>query len=260
MDLLRFIELKNSKLNQSEFDGHTIPGKNSHNFPKKIYFYWDKGLDNAPEIVKECYKSWVSNNYGWEVINLSEDDANQILKYKKSNKLLSAHYADELRTKILYQDGGIWVDSTVYCSIPLDYWVGNILNQTEFFGFYRPGKDRIISNWFIASTAKSKLIKGWHDLYFKYINSYPINRPYFSHHWVFEYLLRTSPDHRIDFQYMPKISAEPVHLLQKVLLNKSFNSPLIERLRVVPLHKLSYKFPELINLKTLKHILKLIKN
>lgn len=256
IDIYKFINDKVAELSKGQFYGYTIPPKNHCNLPRKIYFYWDKGIDQAPEIVKACHESWVFHNKSWEIIILDETKAENILGYKKEDSKLPAHYADELRTELLFLHGGVWIDSTVYCSTPLDSWIQNIFNQTDFFCFYRPGKDRIISNWFIASTRGGKLISAWHDLYFKYISNCIIERPYFSHHWVFEYLLRTSPEHSQEFESMPKISAEPVHFLQEVLKNDKISSAALSRLKAVPLHKLSYKFPDKINLEKLNYFIK----
>ncbi|MEL7354572.1 MAG: capsular polysaccharide synthesis protein, partial [Cyanobacteria bacterium J06560_5] len=48
------------------------PSMTIYNFPKTIWISWFQGLENAPDIVKYCYKSWVRRNPGWKVILITD--------------------------------------------------------------------------------------------------------------------------------------------------------------------------------------------
>lgn len=51
---------------------------NTELLPKKIWMYWDKGWNNAPELVKKCRESWVYHHPDWEINFL---DAQNITQY-----------------------------------------------------------------------------------------------------------------------------------------------------------------------------------
>lgn len=62
-----------------------------------------------------------------------------------------AHRSDILRTQLLIEHGGVWADATVYVNKPIMEWVPDLLEPSGIFMFHRPGRDREISNWFIAA-------------------------------------------------------------------------------------------------------------
>ncbi len=57
---------------------------------------------------------------------------------------------------MLAKHGGVWADATLLCSKPLDDWLPEYYT-TGFFAFRNPGKDRMLSNWFMASDPGNKL-------------------------------------------------------------------------------------------------------
>lgn len=130
-------------------------------FPKIIWFAWFQGLEQAPEIVKICYESWVSKNPGWDVrfcdlaivddFLLAETGStfNHIPIEKKSNLF---------RLNILRKHGGVWADATTLCATPLDKWLIGYLN-TGFFVLRDPSKNKILSSWFMAAMPGCKLME-----------------------------------------------------------------------------------------------------
>ena len=58
------------KLN--EFDKNYVAAE--HKSSDKIWICWFQGMENAPEIVKKCYKSVVENNPDKEVIVLTTEN------------------------------------------------------------------------------------------------------------------------------------------------------------------------------------------
>lgn len=261
MHINTFIAQKSSGLIESEFGTEpTLPIANPIDLPRNIYMFWDEGFDAAPDIVKYCFESWKTKNSSWNIKFLTLDDAKKILSdMHLPENMIMPHYADALRTELLMQHGGVWVDATVLCSEGLDSWLPNIFNQTNFFAFSRPAPDRIISNWFLASTRQNALITEWHNLYFRYITSSYASAPYFFHHYIFEYLIKSSNQHAAKWQATPKMSAEPPHFLQNILMqDTTINEEIIERLKYIPMHKLTYKSTENININRLTKILEMI--
>lgn len=93
---------------------------------KNIWFFWWQGYDNMPDIVLSCYKSIKKNANGHDVILINKDnymnytdiDINIIEKFNKG--LISVtFFSDVLRFNLLKNNGGLWIDSTVYVNAPI---------------------------------------------------------------------------------------------------------------------------------------------
>lgn len=89
----------------------------------KIWICWWQGLENAPEIVKACVDSIKRNAGGYEVIVITDDNYQEYVKFpdwleeKRKNGIISRTiYSDLLRLNLLSQYGGIWIDSTFFCT------------------------------------------------------------------------------------------------------------------------------------------------
>jgi hypothetical protein len=132
--------------------------------PKTIWMFWDKGLANAPDVVKIAYESWVKLNPDYEVRFLDNDSLSQVadfapLFHNASLQLGLAHRSDYVRTYLLARFGGVWVDSTSFCWKPLSEWLPDATKETGFFVFRQPSSrpDRQLANWFIVSSRGNPL-------------------------------------------------------------------------------------------------------
>ncbi|WP_081455250.1 capsular polysaccharide synthesis protein [Roseibium aggregatum] len=211
--------------------------------PKKIFVYWNTGIENAPENCRFCVKSWQLFNPNWDLVILDDAAAENILPRSTFPKDMAiAHYADLLRTTLLSKNGGVWVDATCLCTKPLDDWLPMIFAQTSFFALQRPGIDREISNWFLASKTNAIIPKIWlaNSLAF-WRRRKKLPRAYFWHHYMFEYSLLTSTRFRRAWKSSPKFSAVPFHRFQRTLLKMELSNPDKGIIRSEPLHKLCYK-------------------
>lgn len=100
-------------------------------FPKSeysdcIWICWWQGLEQAPNIVKECIESIKRNAGDHRVIVLTEQNYQQyvdipqwIQKKHKAGVISRTHYSDILRLILLATYGGMWLDSTFYCTAPV---------------------------------------------------------------------------------------------------------------------------------------------
>lgn len=130
-------------------------------FPKIIWIMWLQGLDAAPNLVKQCLLSWQRHNRGWKIVFLDGQNfkdyinLDDIIGHARQTISLQA-LSDIIRINLLAKFGGVWVDSTCFCCRPLDGWIeGHVVSG--FFAFEKPGKDRLISSWFLASTKNCHL-------------------------------------------------------------------------------------------------------
>ncbi|MCK7613979.1 capsular polysaccharide synthesis protein [Roseibium sediminicola] len=211
--------------------------------PRKIFVFWNTGLDTAPENCRFCVKSWQVLNPDWELVVLDQSAANAILPRSEfPSDMAIAHYADLLRTKLMLTEGGVWADATCLCTRPLDDWLPMIFAQTGFFALHRPGRDRVISNWFLASKQEADIPRIWLDnsLAFWRGRKKP-PRAYFWHHYMFEYSWLTSGRFRKAWKTAPKLSAVPFHRLQRTLLSGELSQNDRDLIQAIPLHKLCYK-------------------
>lgn len=255
-----------------------------NNIPKKIWILWQQGWDNPPKIVQECKKTWEKLNPNWEIIFL---DAGTIGKYIKidhhldNEKFTRQIKANMTRLHLLKEHGGVWTDATVFCNRPLDEWLPRASLKTGFFVFSNPGKDRMISNWFIASTPHNYLLEKWIESYenfwkigktvpqsvskiyykifhviVKYLKLFPIidklfyfNKkyfglfPYFSCHYSFAKEYNRNAEFKKMWDNSEKIDAGPPHMIKHFGLDKEPNEEIIEFMKNTdaPVFKLDWR-------------------
>lgn len=221
---------------------------------KIIYILWLQGFNNAPSIVKQCVQSWKYYNPDWQILLL---DKSNLIHYIRINRYVpniyktsirKSHISDIIRLILLKKYGGLWVDSTTFCNRPLNDWLPNYIKE-GFFAFEKPtpkiDPNRLLSSWFLYSEKNNTLIRKWlnksiHFIYKKYHFLDKID--YFFLHNQFYELYKSDNDFRIEWNKVPKISADGPHFLQKdmmKLVTKKIKSNIDNK--VSPLYKLTYK-------------------
>ncbi len=106
---------------------------NDRNCPKvaqkdyKIYFCWLQGEENLPPLIQCCYNSLKQNAGKYKIVFIDENNFSDyvtlpeyIIKKFKDGKISSAHFSDVIRINLLEQSGGLWLDSTVLVTEPLE--------------------------------------------------------------------------------------------------------------------------------------------
>jgi len=225
-----------------------------------IWTYWHQGFQSAPYIVQKCIDQ-IQELHPEAKIHLLDkhnvyDYAERVqVKEVTWSKMSLPHRSDLLRTQLLIKHGGVWIDPTVYCLLPLQGWLPEYMYDGLFL-FHRPGNDRIISNWFIASEKGNyllqklydSLIDYWNDHSFRNLESKKVSSleywckrlingrtlmlsqlwlspiftkvlrlyPYMIYHYMFYYLIRTDSKCRRIYENMPKLSADGPHRLQRL--------------------------------------------
>lgn len=123
--------------------------------PRRVWLFWDQGLDLAPSLVRSCVESWVRHNPDWEVTVLSGESlcdwGDPVLCEPRARSLLPYRLSELARLSLLLRHGGVWADATAYCMKPLDEWLPAYL-ESGFFAFANPAKERLIASWFLASS------------------------------------------------------------------------------------------------------------
>jgi hypothetical protein len=199
--------------------------ESSGNLPKIIWMYWHNGEHAAPDLARHCINSWRRHNPDWDVRMLDATNASDYVNvdYLPAGTRLQL-VADAIRLELLDRYGGVWADASCLCTGPLDDWLIDRLGQ-GFFAFERPGPDRPLGNWFLASRQGGTLIASWAEvsrLYWK--NGFYSNhigpdgrRDQFVYHYLFEWMVNSDPQLRSEWLAVPRLPAGPPHLLQQQL-------------------------------------------
>lgn len=210
--------------------------------PRIIYSLWVQGRENAPPIVRLCFDRWAELNPGYELQILDQERVDDLMRRAgvRYDALTPQALSDAVRTRLLLNTGGVWADATVLPMAPLDEWLPEATKETGFFAFERPGPDRPISSWFIATSARHFAMKLWWDEIARFwskprqLASYsgqaipedPVGSvsagkgadsgeyPYFWFHYLFQYLLEREPRFAAMWAKSRHCSADGPHSLQ----------------------------------------------
>ena len=217
---------------------------------KVIWTLWFQGWDSAPNLVRACLESWKSHNADWEIRALDADNLQDFLAADSDEVLRSIDdgpldaKSDLIRIALLRKFGGVWVDATLYCLRPLDEWLPAVM-QSGFFAFERPGPDRLLSSWFLATETNHRIITHWFDACQSYWHGRTERHHYFWFHYLFEDIYKSQSIVKRLWDETPKISADLPHFMAPYA--ERLNSPpTLEDYRVLhgdrtPVLKLTHK-------------------
>ena len=104
--------------------------------PKKIHYVWVGGNEKSDDI-KRCMKTWKNHLNGYEVIEWNESnfdiDSHPFVKAAYKAKKW-AYVSDYIRAYVIYQYGGIYLDTDILLLDNFDCF----LNNRAFVGFENP--------------------------------------------------------------------------------------------------------------------------
>lgn len=144
--------------------------------PRIIWSYWHTA--DLPKVIQICMESWrIKNpNHSINMLNpsnldvyLGENDLLQLSRSKDSQQMFS----DIVRLEVMAKFGGVWMDASLLCNIPLDQIIRHdtpIVSQ--FIGYYNPAyttqmKVPIVESWFFAAPPMSKFVMDWRQEFMK---------------------------------------------------------------------------------------------
>lgn len=253
-----------------------------------LFTYWQQGIDAAPPVVRMCLSRMQQMAPEWDIRILDRESASAEMKEipvspERFECLKIPHQSDLLRTHLLIKYGGVWADPTVFFSQPLDNWIHSVTTGGLFI-FVNPGRDRLISNWFIASDPGnlllgelySRLCTYWNENRFRNLSTPPgalerflsraLNRnrtlprlwlrspirrilriaPYMIYHYQFHDLVCGDADCRASWKKAGKLPAVgPIRLLRHGLLNPVSDEVMaMVEKPVAPVFKLTWKLPD----------------
>jgi len=235
--------------------------------PKIIYSLWLQGIAQAPALVRLNFTRWAQLNpeYQLKILDRQDVDALFVGSDLPIDALSPQALSDVVRIRLLHDMGGIWVDASLFPVKALDEWLPEVMTEAGFFAFERPGPDRPISSWFLVATAENPILRAWWSEIKRFwckprqlVGGIPDDPagsvspahaaaeqkyPYFWLHYLFQYLLDTSPEFAALWGDCVQILADAPHRLQTLFINNAAPSETEIRLAAgaAPVQKLNWR-------------------
>jgi hypothetical protein len=208
---------------------------------ENVFVYWAQGIENAPEIVKSCYRS-ISRFAGRPVVTLRDEDLHEWvdLDPRVVNRTadLRAHFSDILRVELLKKHGGIWLDATCLLTERLPP-SDELLGRSDFFAFRR--SETQLSSWCLAARRSSYIVHMLSAALQMYWESHDQLIEYFLLHSIFEVLNNLDDRFFREWSARTDLDVEPACLMQRSMY-KPFEPTSWAQLSTGSfVHKLTYK-------------------
>ena len=236
---------------QAENPEESLPPRQRSN---KVWVCWLQGIEQAPDLVKSCYRSLQKNLTDREIILLTQDNYRDYVNFPPhvqekidSGIITRTHMSDLLRLELLCNHGGTWIDATVLCTGK----VPEYMLDSDLFVFQnlKPGLDGdalAISSWFMTGSTNHPILLLTKHLLYTYWQKHKNLVDYFLIHDFFQLAIEAYP--QLWEQVTPFSNATPHILLLRIF--ETYDEALWSAVTAqTPIHKLSYKFsPEQIAL------------
>ncbi|CAE7182908.1 unnamed protein product, partial [Symbiodinium microadriaticum] len=101
-----------------------------------IWSFWD---GKTPVLVERCLESWRRQAKTWQIRLLNRSSALSFLGYAEApvhwTGLSAAGLSDLIRTEVVAEHGGVWLDATIALQEPLESWVSDGDDGSSLVGF-----------------------------------------------------------------------------------------------------------------------------
>lgn len=208
-----------------------------------VWCCWLQGLENAPDIVKACIKSFykwlpdkelhvISQENMLEYVELPE----HIINKWKAGIISDTLFSDFIRLSVLIRYGGIWLDATVFLTGSLPQYI----KDSRFFMFQSNVYDitKTGESWFIKANSQNRVLRTALDLLNKYWENENKIRDYFI---MFIFMKMAGDKYPDDMVNMRKVSSA-LPLLMQNHLTLPYDQVMFEEIcRISSIHKLTHK-------------------
>lgn len=214
---------------------------------RKIWMCWMQGLENAPELVRQCYKQIKKNITDREIVLITEENIDEYVsfpsyiqeKYKKGI-ISHTHFSDLLRIELLCKYGGTWIDSTVFCS---GSTIPSYMLDSDFFLFQnlKPGSNGStlnMSSWFLTSDKNNRFLLATRALLYAYWKEMNYLVDYFLLHY---FMMIVADNYKDEWNKITKFPNSIPHILLLMLFEKFDEDKYSALTNMCPFHKLSNK-------------------
>ena len=220
-----------------------------HETSNKVWVCWFQGMEQAPELVQQCYRSLCSNLTDREIVLITADNMQQYVQFPdyimqkwKNGQITHTHMTDLLRLELLIRYGGMWIDATVFCAWPReripDYFFDSDLFLYQTLKPGRDGQSQLMSSWLISAKTNNKILMHTRALCYEYWKTHTELVDYFLLHDFMSIALEHDP--ALWDAIIPRDNAAP-----HMLLLRFFEPYDVQIWNAIcdqtPFHKLSYK-------------------
>lgn len=215
---------------------------------KKIFWCWLQGEDNAPQLCKKCLQSLRKYFHDYEIIIVTEANMfsianipNYIIDKYNKGIITRTHFSDILRTALIVEYGGVWIDSTVYCTgynTPVFDYPMFVFQDWKF----DQEQPTIASSWFISAFKGHPILRCTLDLLYNYWSNHNFLENYFLFHLFFKMATDRYPEL---WRRVPRFSNIPPHIMQFEMFDKYSDERFEQIKKMSDFHKLTYKHPRL---------------
>ena len=214
-----------------------------------LWQYWESPDGSIPPLVQACLNS-VKKYKGDKCkrIMLTPENVKDYVEIpqifwdlKEKGKIKTAFFSDILRTCLLVQHGGIWIDSTVLLTEELPSYI----TDADLFVFQNDLKIDLdglnMASYFIAAKKDNKILKETLAALIQYWqeNNFLVN--YFTFLHTFTMVTQASKENRELFSKVPFFNFLPVQQFQGELLNPYSDERWAEIKKISGIHKLTHK-------------------
>jgi hypothetical protein len=182
---------------------------------KTIWLLWLQGWDSAPWLAQQVKKSWELKNPGWTVALITNDNLKDYvtgIDYVYRDTISPQAKSDIIRLSLLQSHGGVWADATLLCLQPLDSWVEEAIEASNFWMYHGTGGGMDImqgpASWFIVSKKGSYIISKWKAACDEYWKERSSTDNYFWMDALFRGLYEGDTEFKKQWDAVPYISCE----------------------------------------------------
>ena len=216
--------------------------------PERIFTIWLQGEENAPAIVKACFRSMkhLCSQHVTILDSRSLEDwislPGYIMDKWNRGKIKPAHFADICRVELLYEYGGIWIDATGFVTSPVPQWI-----LDEDFSIYLGGETvggyyAFVQNCFFRAKKGNLILKTWREGIYSYWKQENRAIEYFIHQMILRKAVECNPLAGKEFGKMPHLIQDPTHRLWWQYRDKPFDPDIFrEKTADAFFQKIEYK-------------------
>ena len=212
---------------------------------KNIFVFWWDGFDEIPEIVSICLAS-LKKNYPECKLHLIHKDNYQdytnihpnILNDFNKGKISVQTFSDVLRFNLLKNNGGMWVDSTIYFTKKIDLFQElekcsfstlNFSTSKDFMSY--KGEVCTWSGFMIASHKQGRLVSIINEIFERYYLKYNT----FSTYFFIDIVFMLCKVYKLDDNVLDQIILKDGNMFQLAsVLDQPFNKSLLPYIEKLP--------------------------
>lgn len=220
--------------------------KNNMEKSDYIWICWFQGIESAPELVKACVGSVRKNFPEKKIVILTDKNIHEYVQMpnyieeKRAKKIITpAHYSDLLRVVLLCEYGGLWVDSTVYCTGREQY---EEFKNDDLFVYRKLVESKsmkpiVCSSWLIYAKKNNPILVQTRNAIWEYWKHENKLNDYFLFHML---LSMVAKEHLADWKAISMFNNVSPHVLQTEL-NDRFTEKRWNQLKTASsFHKLNH--------------------